>query len=37
MFNSKAGCLSRFGEKRDAKKVEHFPRGSPVLFSKVGV
>jgi hypothetical protein len=37
MFNLKVGCLSSFGEKRDIKKVEHFPRGSPALFSKVGV
>jgi hypothetical protein len=37
MFNLKVGYLSSFGEKRDAKKVEHFPRGSPVLFSKVGL
>jgi hypothetical protein len=33
----KAGCLFSSGEKRDVKKIEHFPRGSPVLFSKVGV
>jgi hypothetical protein len=37
MFNLKVGCPSSCGEKRDIKKVEHFPRGFPVLFSKVGV
>ena len=31
------GLSIQFGRKKRCKKTEHFLRGSPVLFSKVGV
>jgi hypothetical protein len=37
MASLNTGCLSSSVEKSDIKKIELFPRGSPVLFSKVGV
>jgi hypothetical protein len=36
MLNLKTGCGFHSGEKRDARKMKHFPRELPVLFPKVG-
>jgi hypothetical protein len=37
MLYLKIGYLYSSGEKKRCKKIGHFPRGSPVLFSKSGV
>jgi hypothetical protein len=36
ILNMKAGCRFHSREKREARKMELFSRGFPVLFPKVG-